>query len=336
MVHYIRFSSFRAVALIVAIVLTYNLLGLSAVYSQGQITLDQYIELYKDIAMEEMRKHGIPASIKLGQGILESGFGNSKLARNANNHFGIKCHGWQGRTFYHDDDKQDECFRAYDDPKQSFRDHSEFLRTRARYAPLFELDIMDYKAWARGLQRAGYATNPRYAELLIGVIERNRLYRFDKMALEGVADDRQRRQEPRVPAQAENVPSDNNNLSADGIARDGRREVYVNNRIKYVYAVQGDTPERIADEMGIWTWEIYRYNEMSENQPLRPGQKVYLQPKRRQGSEFYHFVQHGETMYDISQIHGIKLRHLYRRNLLEEGTPLRLGQKLILRGRLRN
>ena len=185
------------------------------------------------------------------------------------------------------------------------------------------------------MQRAGYATNPRYAELLIGVIERNRLYRFDKIALEAVAHDRRSLQGPNVPAEARNIPADRNN-SIDNVARDGRREVNVNNRIKYVYAVPGDTPEMIADEMGIWTWEIYRYNEMSENQPLRPGQKVYLQPKRRQGSEFYHFVQHGETMYDISQMHGIKLHHLYRRNLLEEGTPLRLGQKLILRGRLRN
>jgi hypothetical protein len=159
------------------------LLVFSSVQAQSGLTLSDYIEKYKDIAMEEMRKNGIPASIKLGQGILESGFGNSPLAVNANNHFGIKCHGWTGRSFYKDDDKPDECFRAYDDPMQSFRDHSEFLTGRPRYSGLFELDIQDYKGWARGLRRAGYATNPRYPELLIRVIEQNKLYEFDRLVL---------------------------------------------------------------------------------------------------------------------------------------------------------
>ena len=302
----------------------------SNIHSQENISIEQYIERYKDIAMEEMRKHGIPASIKLAQGILESGFGNSDLAVIGKNHFGIKCHGWRGRTFTKDDDKKDECFRAYDDPLQSFRDHSEFLKTRAHYAPLFELDIMDYRAWARGLRRAGYATNPRYPELLIGIIERNNLYEYDRMAFESYVVTKPHRPASR-PAKALN-PKESNQTEEFARVSIGR-EVNENNRIRYVYARTGDTPERIAGEMGIWPWEIYRYNEMDKNQQLEPGQIVYLQPKRRRGKESYHYVKEGETMYEISQKYGIRLRNLYRRNAMEEGLEPRPGQKIYLRGR---
>jgi len=143
-------------------------------------TAEAYIERFKDIAIAEMNSYGIPASIKLAQALLESGNGNSALARNSNNHFGIKCtSNWQGRTVLKDDDNPDDCFRVYNNPEESFRDHSEFL-LRKRYAALFELDKDDYKGWARGLKKAGYATNPRYAELLISLIERYELHRFDR------------------------------------------------------------------------------------------------------------------------------------------------------------
>jgi hypothetical protein len=302
------------------------------VQGQRKMTVEQYIEMYKDIAMDEMRRHGIPASIKLAQGILESGFGNSDLAVIGKNHFGIKCHGWAGRTFYKDDDHKDECFRAYDDPLQSFRDHSMFLKTRAHYAPLFELNVMDYRAWARGLRQAGYATNPRYPELIIGIVERNQLDRFDRLAFESMAITNGHRPESRP---AGRIGSPNNN-HADEFATVGiGREVHLNNRIRYVYARPGDTPERIAGEMGMWPWEILRYNEMDKNQGLKPGQIVYLQPKRRQGSESYHIASEDETMYDISQKYGIRLGSLYKRNDMEEGVAPKRGQKIILRGRLR-
>ena len=304
-----------------------------AARGQQQMTLNQYIETYKDVAMEEMRRHGIPASIKLAQGILESGFGNSDLAVLANNHFGIKCHGWPGRTYYKDDDEPDECFRAYDNPLQSFYDHSEFLTGRPRYAGLFELNVMDYKAWARGLRQAGYATNPRYPELLIGVIERNSLYKYDRKAMETMADSRPGTTAPAArPARTTRTQPAPDEFPSVGVGR----EIHENNRIRYVYARRGDTPESIAKEQGMWPREIYRYNDLDGNARFEPGQIIYLQPKRRRASEPYHFVKHGETMYDISQKHGIRLRNLYRLNAMEEGSEPRVGQRIHLRRRVRN
>lgn len=305
----------------------------SPVFGQQQISLEQYIEMYKHIAMEEMRRHGIPASIKLAQGILESGFGNSDLAVIGNNHFGIKCHGWQGRTFYKDDDEINECFRAYDDPIQSFRDHSEFLTGRERYSNLFKLDITDYRGWARGLRRAGYATNPRYPELLIGIIERNSLYEFDRQVVGTLARRNPSAISSRPPRNTGQQGSAQPNQSPSTSAV---REVHQNNRIRYVYAKAGDTPESIAEEMGMWAREIYRYNEMERTGTLQPGQIVYLQPKRRRGSEQYHFAKSGETMYEISQQYGIRLNSLYRRNNMEEGQEPTTGQRIYLRGRVRN
>jgi LysM repeat protein len=299
-------------------------------FSQQGLTLTEYIERYKEIAMEEMRLHGIPASIKLGQGILESGFGNSDLAAIANNHFGIKCHGWQGRTFYKDDDAADECFRAYDDPYQSFRDHSEFLTGRPRYASLFELEVTNYKAWARGLRQAGYATNPRYPELLIGVIERNKLYEFDRMVVSsgGFAEGRVARQSERS---SNGGTRRQQNRVDDFPAVTLGRDIGEFNRIRYVIARAGDTPESLASEVGVWAWEIYRYNDLKQNDRLKEGQRVYLQPKRRNASQGWHVVQDGETMYDISQKYGVKLRLLYRRNSMKPGDRPEPGQRLRLR-----
>jgi len=299
--------------------------------SPNGVTLQEFIEKYSPVAMEEMRRHGIPASIKLAQGILESGFGNSELAVNANNHFGIKCHGWGGGSYLYDDDARNECFRLYDDPKQSWLDHSQFLLTRPRYAFLFELDIMDYKGWARGLRKAGYATNPRYPQLLTRIIEEHRLTRFDQKAMDMSAQ---------RPA---NMPRS----SSEGNLHTGKREDFApvpapgprkernNNRIRYVYAREGDTPESLAEELDMWTWQITRYNELEDGRQIRPGQIVYLQPKRRRGEESYHITRRGETMYDISQQYGVRLRHLYRRNVLEPGEEPKPGQKILLRGRAR-
>jgi len=307
--------------------------------SAPRITLQQYIETWSGVAKEEMRLHGIPASIKLAQGILESGFGNSRLARYANNHFGIKCHGWSGRSIRHDDDKPNECFRAYDSAMDSFRDHSQFLLSRPWYAPLFELDIMDFRGWARGLQRAGYATNPRYAEKLIRIIEENNLYRFDIMALEPAAQPVPAMDTPETtiiektkePIVAEQTSATTQNLQATPV-----REVRSNNRIRYIIAFEGDTPENIAREMEMRTWQIIRYNELGDGRTITPGQIIYLQPKRRKGVQAYHIVQQGETLYDISQIHGVQMRFLMKRNHLESSNDIEVGQRLLLRGRMQN
>lgn len=304
-------------------------------YANGQrrYTREEYIETYRDIAIEEMRTNGIPASIKLAQGILESGFGNSDLAIRSNNHFGIKCNGWTGRTVLHDDDARNECFRAYDDPIESWRDHSQFLRTRPWYAPLFELDPTDYKAWAHGLRRAGYATNPRYAQLLIRVIEENNLTQYDKMAMNLLAELpespnlRNASSRPARPARTQTV-EDFAPLSFEAV-----RTVQTNNRIKYILARQGDTPERIAEEMNMRPWQIIRYNELEDGRQIKPGQIVYLQPKRRQGVKAVHIAQPGETMYDISQQHGIRLEQLLSRNNMQDWQKPQPGQRILLKGR---
>jgi LysM repeat protein len=306
-------------------------------YANGQrrFTREEYIETYRDIAIEEMRTNGIPASIKLAQGILESGFGNSELATRANNHFGIKCNGWTGRSVLQDDDAKNECFRAYNDPIESWRDHSQFLRTRPWYAPLFELDPTDYKAWAHGLRRAGYATNPRYAQLLIRVIEENNLTQYDKMAIDLLAELpaspnlRNASSRPARPARTQTV-EDFAPVSFEAV-----RTVQTNNRVRYIVARQGDTPERIAEELSMRAWQIERYNELENGRRIQPGQIVYLQPKRKQGVKAVHIVQPGETLYDISQLHGIRLDQLLSRNNMQPSQLPQPGQKILLRGRAR-
>ena len=166
-----------------SLLFTFTFLLSTLLFAQAgskRMTRAEYIATYKDDAIEEMQRTGIPASITLAQGILESGDGNSALARYAKNHFGIKCHSdWKGPTFTMDDDAKDECFRKYRKVIESYKDHSAFLTGRNRYAFLFELKITDYKGWAKGLKKAGYATNPKYPDLLIGIIEKNELYKFD-------------------------------------------------------------------------------------------------------------------------------------------------------------
>ncbi len=291
--------------------------------AQQKMTVESYIETYRDIAIEHMHTYGIPASIKLSQGILESAFGNSELAVNANNHFGIKCHNWQGATYYKDDDEENECFRKYDDPLSSFKDHSLFLTSRSRYAGLFQLDITDYKGWAKGLRKAGYATNPRYPELLINIIERYNLYIYDKADLK-----------PLVAEQAD-IPEKADKHEPRTVKKlpEAKRTVKLRNEIRYILAQAGDTPESIAKKFDMRPWQIYRYNEFEEHIRLTEGQIVYLQPKRRRSLEHSeHVAKRDETIMDISQHYGIKSRHLFRLNPdIHPDGLLNPGQVIILR-----
>ncbi len=302
----------------------------TGLFSQQGLTLQQYIETYKYIAISEMRQSGIPASIKLAQAILESGFGNSELAVNANNHFGIKCHGWTGRTYYYDDDEPGECFRVYTDPVQSFIDHTEFLATRPRYAFLFDLNQTDYEAWAHGLRQAGYATNPQYPQLLIRLIREHELYRFDQKALDRnyhIAEHLLR-----GPARIPGTAATDADEDFSPIDAGEQRETRSYNRIRYVTARQGDTPESLARELGMRLWQIRRYNNLDEGNRLVPGQRVYLQPKRRMGGERYHIAREGDTMHEISQEYGIRIENLYRRNDMTYGMEPEPDQKILLRG----
>jgi LysM repeat protein len=306
------------------------LFGFSSL-AQQKISVEEYILQYKDVAIDKMEEYGIPASITLAQGILESGSGNSELARKANNHFGIKCHkGWSGKTFHMDDDAKDECFRKYKNPEESYRDHSLFLTTRGRYDDLFRLDIMDYKGWARGLKKAGYATNPKYPHLLIRIIEENRLYEFDK----GVTPDY-------LLASTQPVTNGNttpviitpppaSNYELVEIWETGRK-VYINNGVKFIYAKSGDSYSEIAADFEIYSWQIPKYNELGKKSEIKKGQMLYIEKKKKKNKDAgSHIVQSGENMYYIAQLYGIQLKQLYKHNKMEEGSEAAVGKVLNL------
>lgn len=272
-----------------------------------------------------MFDHGIPASITLAQALLESDNGNSALARYANNHFGIKCHtGWKGDTYIQDDDKLNECFRKYKTVEESFEDHSEFLKTRGRYAFLFELRKTDYKGWAEGLQEAGYATNRNYAKLLIKIIEENNLYQYDRVQ-ESTAE-KKKKKDPKPPVI---MPSSQPTTNV--------RKIYMNNNIKYIVAQEGDTYYKIARQLDMRLWQLHNYNETGKQSCMQTGDIIYLQPKRRKSyKEDVHTVRWGETMYSISQLYGIKLKHLYRLNEMQDGQEPAVGQKIFLNKKKKN
>jgi LysM repeat protein len=266
----------------------------------------QYIDSFKFVAMQEMRAHGVPASITLGQGVLESASGNSKLAKNCNNHFGIKCRSnWTGKFCLADDDAKDECFRGYETAFDSYRDHSLFLKGGKRYFLLFELSATDYKGWANGLREAGYATNPNYGNILIGVIEKYRLSQYDSMVVFG------------------------EDFYSPGVATN-TAPVEVNG-IQAIMAKPGETPEQVAARYNMSTWQIYKYNDISKGDMLSPGEIIYLKPKRRRSFENNHTVKNGETMREISQKYGVKVKHLYKLNRLEPGLEVRPGEVINLK-----
>lgn len=303
-------------------------------FSQGvnsKMSYQEYIDKYKDIAISKMKEYNIPASITLAQGLLESGSGNSPLAKEANNHFGIKCHKeWTGMTYIMDDDELGECFRKYASAEESFNDHSLFLTSRPRYATLFTLDVKDYKGWAYGLKAAGYATNPRYAEMLIKIIEENQLFLFDSGAdnYKLLADKNKPSPEPARPTQSVNKVKKNFEYVE---VTDGNRSIYINNGVRLIYARENDNAQSIADDVGVHTFQILQYNELGRNEKIEAGSIIYIEPKRKKAVENYHIVTEGETMREISQLYAIKLKYLYSRNGIQEGHEPEPGTKLNLR-----
>ena len=301
-----------------------------------RITPEEYIQTYKDIAMREMREHKIPASITLAQGLLESGAGNSALAREAKNHFGIKCHkGWEGNTYTMDDDEKDECFRKYNDAEESFRDHSEFLRGRSRYAALFDLEITDYVGWAKGLKAAGYATNPKYAQLLIDRIELYDLAKYDKIALGQMSDDNQL---PDIAPEDELLelafsPDDRAAYELVDMTQD-KRFIYENNGVRFVFAKEGETPEGLARELGIKFKRFCEYNLLKrpDEMVFHSGDVVYLAMlKNKNWKAKKHIVEEGETLRDVALRYAVKPEKILKKNNIEERARLRAGQELWLR-----
>ncbi len=306
-------------------------LALLPLVAQGQpphrrITAEEYIEQWREVAVAKMKEHGIPASITLAQGLLESGNGNSMLAREANNHFGIKCTpDWKGGRVYHDDDRKDDCFRKYRDAADSYEDHSRFLG-RPRYADLFTLKPTDYKGWAHGLKTAGYATDPRYPQKLIELIERYELHTLDRG---------QRPSRPVVKPAPPSRPVRPPRGGADevtvtiGQARPVERFA---GRIKYVTARKGDTFDGLARELGQVPGMLARFNDMRKDGALQEGQVVFLQPKRNSVKDpENHTVRGGETLWGISQQHGMKLAKLAAYNGLDPDAPVKAGTRLTLR-----
>lgn len=297
-------------------------------YSQKtRISRTEYIAKYSDWAVSEMKRTGIPASITLAQACFESDDGNSWLSREANNHFGIKCHNtWTGNKIYQDDDEKNECFRKYTSAKESFEDHSDFLVNMKRYASLFQLNSRDYKGWAEGLKEAGYATNPKYPERLIKIIEDNKLYEFDKGKSYHRNNIDTTNTKHNYKRQKLN-DVDNFSFTSSG------REIKLNNRIKYVLAKTGDTPDALAKELDIFTWQLLRYNDLTNDSILRQGQLIYIQPKRNK-AEFgknTHTVKDGETLYTISRFYGIKLIKLMKKNNINANDSISAGTILNLR-----
>ena len=267
---------------------------------------EAYIKKYRELAVEEMKKYHIPASITLAQGLLESGAGQSALARKSNNHFGIKCGSdWYGKTVSHDDDARGECFRAYKHSKDSYEDHSKFLAGRPRYASLFNLNITDYKGWARGLKKAGYATNPRYADQLIGIIELYELYKYD----------------------------DKNYLK--WLKKNPNpHQTYIANDLLYIVVRAGDSWKSISQEFDISQKKLRKYNDLYKGYALQVGDILYLEKKNKKADKEHivHVLRAGESMYSISQKYGIRLKNLYKLNKMDEDDPApKIGTILRLR-----
>lgn len=282
-----------------------------------KITRDEYIDTYKDIAMREMEKTNIPASITLAQGILESGNGNSTLARKANNHFGIKCHDWKGKSVKHDDDAKSECFRKYKSVDESYNDHSEFLTTRSRYAFLFEYESDNYEDWAKGLKKAGYATSPTYSKALIQLIEDNELYKYDQ----------------EVIARMDSKRKGKTDFESTEYA--GGRQVQYENRVKYILAREGDSFNSLSEELDLLGWQLPKYNDLPAGHIFSEGEVVYLQPKRSKAEtgKNQHVVVEGENLQSISQHYAIQLDKLAKRNNIDPESQLERGSIILLRGK---
>ena len=276
-----------------------------------KMTVEQYVEKYWPVAVEEMYKTHIPASITLAQGLLESGNGNSRLALIGKNHFGIKCKAdWTGETMKEDDDAPQECFRKYKEALDSYRDHSDFLMHGTRYAFLFDLNEKDYKSWAKGLKKAGYATNPKYPELLITTIEKNNLAHFDSLK-PGQKEEKKIVEEKRV------VIASQRNISVNGVPG--------------IIAKEDESYAQIALENDMRVWQIYKYNDLSKDAQLHKGDTLYLKPKNYKAEQEFYVVKGNESMQLISQRFAIKLSKLYHKNLMNDGEEPASGETIYLR-----
>ncbi len=325
-----------------------SVLLLSASYGQTEKQrIDTYVNEYKDFAIGEMIRTGIPAAVTLAQGILETGGGQSDLAALAYNHFGIKCKSeWTGETMSHDDDAKNECFRKYACVQDSYKDHSDFLRTRPCYAFLFKLDPTDYEGWAKGLKKAGYATNPAYAQKLIKLIVENNLQDYTLLALnEGNnyeetsvnADKTGNNSEVSVSSLIE-TSTVKPALSIQVLEEKTKNSTYpVNsvfsiNDLKVIYAEAGTSLLAIANNYNISLKKLLEFNELADQADiLNLGQLIFLEKKSKKGTKEIHIVEANETLRDISQKEGIQLATVMEYNGLQKGMEPAAGEKIYLK-----
>jgi LysM repeat protein len=318
------------------------------------ISIEEYVNTYKDIAMKEMIRSGVPASVTLAQGIVETENGNSKLVKKSNNHFGIKCkETWAGPSVSHDDDAPGECFRKYNNAEESYIDHSNFLRTRKHYDFLFTLDPVDYKAWAYGLKKAGYATNPRYPEMLIKYIETYNLNEYSLIAMGKKKADEpvvvKTEQPTTIPQTTTTVPSPVNSntvavtqqpvqtSTAQVVKTEEKKPAPVYpagefkiNETRVMFAAKGTSFLAIAQQYNVPLKYIFDFNDLTEKEAVEKDQLVYLQRKRRIGANQFHTVADGELLYDIAQQQGIRLDALMQLNFLTVNQQPAAGEQLYL------
>ena len=312
--------------------------GVSAKAAVRQ-TREEYVERYKHIAVAHMERYGIPASITMAQGILESDSGNSYLSQQSNNHFGIKCKkSWKGERVYHDDDAKGECFRAYPSVESSYADHAEFLDSSPRYDSLFSYPSNDYRRWARGLKAAGYATAPDYAERLIAIIESMGLYQLDQedgAAIYSSAKNAKANSEKWFQqystAESENLI----NPDAYRVTINSHKgyKVYRTNQTCYIVAKEGDSYTSLGKTFDISESTLRKFNDVSKDTPLAKGHIVYIERKKSSwlGNVRQHTVRHNETLHSLSQSYGIRQSKLARLNKLKSGEEVAVGTVILLR-----
>lgn len=290
------------------ILFVYGLIVYSSLNASSNLSRKEYVSVYEKIAIQQMNQYKIPASITIAQGILESGSGNSTLAKTANNHFGIKCHtDWKGEKVYYDDDAKNECFRSYSKVEDSYIDHSMFLITRKRYESLFSYSVSDYKAWSHGLKAAGYATNPKYAEELIKLIEELELYKLDGPSIS---------------------PISTNNSSLI-LAKKSHE-----NKVDYIVVKKGDSFYQISKRYGLTLSQLHAYNDFNpEKDILEEGDVVYLEPKRLYSRTKNKIVlEKSMSLRELSQKEAVRLKKLMRKNQISSpDEQLPKGEKIFLR-----
>ena len=305
------------------------------IFGQSSEVVRNYITTYKDIAMQEMQRTGVPAAITLAQGIHETGAGQSDLVRKSNNHFGIKCKSeWVGESVSHDDDARGECFRKYNDPLESYRDHSDFLKNRSHYAFLFKLDPTDYEAWSYGLKKAGYATNPKYPQILIKLIRDYGLQDYTLIALEQKTSN----SDVVLTSNPNNIQNESSS-DAKGInspqlgiipATNYPAGIFKINETKVIWITQGTSYLKVAEENNVSLAKLFEFNDMKGLDIALIDHLMFLQRKRKKGAAEFHIVGFGETLYNIAQKEGIRMESLLDYNFLKEGMQPKAGEKLYL------